>query len=182
MKRFLLLPLLMVCGAWLAWADDPTAGPADSERVRQFQRNRPLVRELVTGGLNLAAEPEALKRADYCNNLAEYLVREIQEAAVNKEGDRALELGRHLNTLLKGGVADNLRAVRLGTNAGSALELELRRVRDRAAEVTKPLEEQLERASETEPGDMRHTLQAVHDGRSEVEKALKGLDHPRAKE
>src|SRR5262249_1106535 len=103
MKRFhrpllfvlLLGPVLLATA--LAWADAPALS-GEPQRADQLRRNRNLIGALVEGGLNLAGEDDPLKRAGYCNDLAQRLAGAIKEASESRDGPRTAELGRHLRS------------------------------------------------------------------------------------
>jgi hypothetical protein len=157
---------------------EAAASPAAVERARQFRRNRVLVEKLVQYSLYLAAEEEPLRRAGHCTDLAESMADEMQKSAQNKEGPRVLELGQHLNALLRYGVAANMNAVRGQAEVippESSLAKQLQEVQERTKLAVGPLEQYLEQA--TDGGDrqeLRAALKAVHDGRMEVDRAVKG--------
>jgi len=176
MKRWVVLPVAAALLASIAWSDTPP--PAGAARLRQLHRNRRLVDALVNGGLRLAAEPDPLKRAECCHGLAENLAGEIGQAATDHDSARVAELGRHLQSVLQEGVADNLHDARRLIPPGSAREAELRRVGRRAADGMKPLEEQLRHATAADAADLRGALAAVDEGRAEVEKAFQVANPP----
>lgn len=148
----------------------------DAEQVRRLHRNRGLIHELVAGGLRLASESDPLKRAGYCNGMAISLADEIDKAARNLEGPRALELGRHYQAMLKRGVAMNLSTAGQRHQPGSAGEKQMLLLGSQVVRIAQPLQNQLERASLDRDAheDMQNALQSVFEGRTEVEKALKG--------
>jgi hypothetical protein len=153
----------------------PEVPPNAVEQARRFQRNRGLIQALVNSSLRLAGETSALKRAEQCNSVAACLAQEIGEAAEAKEGPRAVELGEHFRAMLEGGVASNLTTACRGMQPGTTAEQEMRRLGARAVQLAQPLQEQLQRAVR-EDGEMREdmqrALQAIFDGRSEVEKVI----------
>jgi hypothetical protein len=124
----------------------------------------------VHSGLQLAAEEESLKRAESCNGLAERLAAEIRRSVQNGEPERVVELADHLHSVLAGGVAANLAVARRQIAPDSTGEKDLQQVRDRAADLVKPLEEELRRV--LNPEDSEQTLQALNEGRREVELAV----------
>jgi len=174
MKRLLVLSLALAALAAAAGAENPGRRPSDHVRIDQLKRNRDLVEALVKGGVHLAGESDPLKRADYCNGLATSLAREIEEAAARKEGARAVEMGQHLQVLLKQGVAGNVYSVAPeAPPPGSTRWKQLGEVGQHTMDVMGPLQKRLRQAAAADPADMRRALEAIDDGRAEVEKALK---------
>jgi hypothetical protein len=181
MKRVYLLIIglgfafLAVAGLQGAAGTQGGAGvpPTLALRFRQLHRNRPLIEACVASGLSLAAEEDPLKRADCCNSLAQRLAKELQQAAQSREANRATELGEHLHSLVKRGVAANLLTVRRLTPTGSARESDIRRVGDRFTEFLRPLEDFLARTAKSDEQDLRDVHQTVRAARTAVELALK---------
>src|SRR5439155_9001787 len=174
MKRYLSLLLLMVCLAALASADEPSAAPADLSRVWQVQRNQALVQELVEGGLNLARTEDHLQRARYCNELATNLADEIRQAADDHDGDRAIELGRHLQDVLQNGVAANLNKERAQVPHGSTRETEMNSVRIQTGDITDHLLKELDQILKDNPAALEQVLQAIQEAQAAVAAAGKG--------
>jgi hypothetical protein len=152
------------------------AAPADGpQRLQQLSRNRALIQTLVEGGLNLAKEEDSLTRAEKCSTVAQGLASEIHQAVATREGDRAAEMGQHLNTLLKSGVARKLRAVRQETPPESLANKQMENVRDWVTKLTRDLETELAAAAvDAQRDDMRRAYDAVHACRTEVDKAVHG--------
>jgi hypothetical protein len=183
MKFLGVAALLLVALAGFVGAGDPEPATEldPAEAVRQFRRDRKLIESLVESGLRLAGEEDPLKRADQCNVLAEQLSQEIQQAAADREGQRAEALGNHLNALLVRGVAGNL-TLALGSQEPDAPPApEMKRIAEQAALALKPAEEELGRPAHDGQASLQQALKFVHGGRAAVEKALKAHGHPKAK-
>jgi hypothetical protein len=163
----------------LVLADDLPGEKEPAERVQQWQRDRRLIESLVEGGLRLAGEEDPLKRAEHCTALAGDFSRAIQQAAADKEGKRAANLGHQLHALLVRGVAGNLtRAQDLPPSAARPKAEDLQRVVARSAEVLRPAEEALKLPHNKEQAHMQEALSFVHQGWAEVQKAGKGKEPP----
>jgi hypothetical protein len=174
MKRYLSLSLLMVGLAALASADEPSTAPADLGRVWQVQRNQALVQDLVEGGLHLAKAEDHLQRARYCNDLATSLADEIRQAADDHDGDRAVELGWHLQDVLQNGVAANLNKERAQIPHGSTRETEMNSVRIESGNITDHLLKELDQILKDNPAALKEVLQAVEEAQAAVAAAGKG--------
>ncbi len=174
MKRYFALSLLMVSLAALALADEPSVAPPGPARILQAQRNQKLVDKLVDGGLDLARAADRVERAKCCNELARSLAEEIKQAADDHDGDRAVELGRHLQALLKNGVAANLLKERTIVPQGSARESELRQVRDDSTGITAPLLTNLPETMKENPTALAEVLQAVQEAQASFAGTGKG--------
>lgn len=174
MKRYLFLLVPVLVQATWAWADGP-APRADAERSQQLHANLDLIRSLVKGGVELANQDDPLKRAGYCNAMAERFADQISLAADGRDAARLTELGNHFHALLQRGVASNFREARRAIREGSAEERELFRVHGETAAFVADLERHLQRALDDEPRpEVQRALQAVQDGRQQVDSAIKG--------
>lgn len=166
---------LTICAALtvaaLALAGGPPVPPPDDVlQAQDLHRNRKLIEALILNGLSLAAEDDPLKRADTCNELAARFAGEIQQAATERDNGRAVELGDHLYSLLRQGVAGNLRTARRLIPLSSTDEWKIHQVGNRVSIITAPLEGLLQETSSTEAGELRRVLQKIRDARVEVEK------------
>jgi hypothetical protein len=173
MKRYLSLSLLIIGLAALASADEPIPTPADLGQVWQVQRNQKLVGELVEGGLHLAQAEDYLQRARCCNELANSLAEEIRQAADDHDGERAVELGRHLQDILQDGVAANLNRERAQVPQGSTRETEMNAVRNRAGGIIDPLLDDLDQILKDNPAALKEVLQAIQKAHAAVTAAGK---------
>lgn len=174
MSRMFFLPgFLVLAGTILAAAQEPAASADDTVTARALHRNRELIQALVRSGLSLAAEEDPVKRADSCNELALRFAGEIGQAATRHDNNRAIELSDCFYALLKQGVAFNLSTARRLTPPGSAHELEINRVGDRASHLTEPLEKLLRHPDGNNAAELKHVLQKLRDARWEVDQAWK---------
>jgi hypothetical protein len=155
--------------ASVARAQPPAASLTRAEQAKHFHQNRGLIEKLVSGGLCLAGEENALKRAACCNGIAQTMADEIRHAAEEREGSRVAELGKHLQSLLKRGVAENLTTARIHIPSGSAEEKELEKVRTETEGFIKPLQDVIGAA---DADDIRSAHSAVSDGLESVKKAV----------
>ncbi len=122
-------------------------------------------------------EEDPIRRAASCGRVARSLARAIEKAAADREGDRAAELGRHLRDQMQRGVVANLNVNAVTSRPLSSVrEDALRKIdADMAdmANIIGPLQDQLRPTADAGTHDsLQHTLQAIHDGRAEINKAL----------
>jgi hypothetical protein len=166
MKRYLALCLMLVSLAALASADE--LKPPDADRILLTQRDQSLVQKLVAGGLRLAKEEDHLRRAQYCNDLAKNLADEIRQAADDHDGDRAVELGRHLQEMLQTGVAANLDRERAQIPPGSSREPELGAVRQQTESFISLLLEDLAQGMKDNPAAWQELQHAIQEAQAAV--------------
>jgi hypothetical protein len=148
----------------------PVAPPRKWESPVTEARGTPraLCSVLVLNGLRLAQDPDPLRRADYCSDIADIFMQNIIEASAPGQEDRLAFLGQGLSAVLDRGVAPNLA---LAEVAGADRRAEVERVRRRGAAAAVALEQVLAKA----PAAARPALQRA------LEKAKgKGSDGPPA--
>jgi hypothetical protein len=162
------MPAVLFAGIARGSSATDTASPA--EQASRFHRNRSLLEILVQGGVSLAREEKAVERAKCCNGLAENLAEEMRVAAGAREGARVAELGDHLLSLLKHGVADNLGDARVKIPPGSAEEQELDKVKKLTESFMNSLEADLQGADDVT--EVRTTHDQIRAWKESVEKAL----------
>ena len=156
---------LTVAGHVLAQQDSPV------DRARELKRDQQMVQTLIVSGLVLAAEKDPLRRADQCNRLADRYATEIKLAVKDKDAVRAAQLGQQMQALLTRGVAQNLAVARAAPQPD---EPEIHRLGAWVTITAKAIEDELGNHPELEREEMQFTLQAVAQGKAEVEQAVKG--------
>src|SRR5262249_37599834 len=152
---------------------DPILGLSAKERTNQFRRNRALIEGIVRNSLKLLEKDEPLHRAAVCREMAEELAHEIRKANAAANGTRAVELARHLNVLLKQGVAANLKAASKDIPDGTSEKKRLEVEQDKAIEALRKLEVEWSVAGGIPSEDDNRALREVQEGRGAVEKAMK---------
>ncbi len=165
----------------LAEADEPWPLP-DLPGAQSPPRH--LLATLVHQGLRLAEEDDPLRRADYCQDVADHLVRVILHDTFKGDVGSASRLGQPLSQFMDRGVKGNLE--RLPPDDPRLAELH--QVLRRAAKVIQDLEDTLENA----PGiralpagrlkDLEKTLKEVHKGLKKVAKDPNDSDHDKGKD
>jgi hypothetical protein len=165
----------MVLVVLSALAGHLLAGPETvDERAQQLQHDDEMIRALVKGGLNLAKEPDPLKRADQCNEIADVLGRGVKKAVGKKDGTRAALLGEQMQSILVQGVAVNLTTARETMKPDHEA---IAKVGQNVADSARSIEEEVQRLAE--PEIMLLTLQAIAKGKTEVDLAVKGQGKPK---
>src|SRR5439155_7589015 len=157
----------------LALANVPEAPPDAAEQAWHLKRNRHLMQALVKGSLELASEEDAVQRVRCYGYVLKKLAKEIGQAADQREGPRAVELGQHFQVLLQQGVAANLTTVAEQIPRSSEYHRQLVLAGRDVVSVTEPLETQLKRALDSDAHeDIQRALKAISDGRSSLEGVL----------
>jgi hypothetical protein len=151
---------------------DPIQGLSPKERTEQFRRNRALIEGMVRNSLKLLEKNEPLHRAEVCREMVEELAHEIRQANAAANGARSVELARHLNVLLKQGVAANLKAADKVIPAGTSEKDRLEAEQDKAIESLRKLEAEWQPTGAILSDDDNRALREVQEGRGAVEKAM----------
>jgi hypothetical protein len=174
--RIAVLAFFLLANAALAVQE---SGAGDS-RVKQLQRDQALIESLVEGALNLAAEDDPLRRADYCNRLADGLRLEMKKAWQLNDTSHAIELGEQMPLLVQG-VAANLNLAMASMTPNSPRTNEVARLGQEVAGVTKALEDEVRADSALDQDLMLPTLRAVADAKTAVDLAVKGKGKAKGK-
>jgi hypothetical protein len=159
-----------------------TSPDSTAEQAGRFHQNRILIGKLVDGGVYLAGEQgptNSLHRAARCNEIGQQLATEMADAAEHHEGARVANLGKHLESLLEGGVAANLSTAHGQVKNGVISENDLQKVRQVTAEFLDGLKGQLEVVQDkAEAEQVQAALGAIARSREQVEKALEDSRRP----
>jgi hypothetical protein len=153
----------------LVLAQDPQ--PESTDRLRQFQRDLPLIEFFVREGVKLSGEDNPLARAQTCTGVATKLAHERKEAAVQRDQQRANNLGHFLHAVLVRGVANNLDTARSRLADDGEPSPDFERIRDEVLRVTEPVAGGGTQASEQQI--MQPAAAAVNEGRAAVQNAVK---------
>jgi hypothetical protein len=150
----------------------PAPRPEHLERLQRLQRDQKLVETLIEAGLVLAAEKDALGRAGCCNGLIRELAVEVRQAATSQDDDRAVEMGGHLEAIVRQGVAHNLRAARKATAPGSDRDKKMHQIGTAADVKIQPLEVLLENIAPPQRERLADLLARMQQARLEVAKSM----------
>ncbi len=157
--------------------------PAPAPPLRLTERansRQALLAALVLNGVRLAEEPDPLRRADYCSDVADQLLQAVFAASAQGEREQASLLSKRLGDFMQRGVSANLARV----PADDPRIADLRQVMGRAAQILSALDRTLENM--TAPAatrqdtvswqrlkELEFTLKDVEKGLKKVQKAYK---------
>jgi hypothetical protein len=170
--RLLILPAQLLPFAGLVLAEVPGREDRD-ERLRQLQRDLPLIESLVQSGLDLASTEDPGRRARLCTNLAERFSGDMQRAVAERDRDRIALLGSQLQAVWQRGVAVNLGSAFRRLPADAPLPLELRMIGEQVDKLAGVIQSEVERAPAAEQDYMRVALDAVNKGQQDVQNVIK---------
>jgi hypothetical protein len=170
--RFLILPALLLPFVGFVAAD--VVRPADAdERLRQLQRDLPLIQSLVQSSLELASADDPTRRARLCTTLAEGFSGEMRRAVADNDRGRASLLGAQLQVVWERGVAVNLNSAFRRLPADAPVPLELRLIGEQVDKMAGSLQAEVDKAPAAEQDYMRAALEAVNKGQLEVQSTIK---------
>ncbi len=167
--KYALLTAAALSLSGLALAQDSRITTTD--RLRQFQRDLPLIETLVREGVKLAGEANPLARAETCGILTKKLVGELKQAAAQRDQQRADTLGTFLEALLVRGVANNLHEARSRLPEDAQPHADVERIREEVLRETEPLTGPVGSGSEEQL--LQPAAAAVSEGRAAVQKAAR---------
>lgn len=131
MIRNVSILLLMAGLSAVVGAQGPRTGLTAAQQQLLFQRNRTMIQTLVDSTIDMSADSgDYLKQAKTYKKVIVEFQRELGSAADSSDAKRIAELGNHLDTLMRQGMAPSLKAAhqQIGGPKGSGYKdlLELR--------------------------------------------------------
>ncbi len=121
--------------ALAAWAGAQSLAPLPAaKRLELHRANRTLLADLVDHGVLLGRAGTAPERAEACQKAARALGIALRNAAEARDGDRVVELGDHLTSVLRDGLMPVLDEGTRTVPAGSPEAAKLKAVRATAAD------------------------------------------------
>ncbi len=106
-----------------------------AQQQQLFQRNRATVAALVDSSLEISRSNDYVARARSYRKVAMQLQRDLDHAAGDSDATRIAELGSHLDTVLRQGLAPSLRAAHQQIGAGGTDRGNLLDIRDSSMEL-----------------------------------------------
>jgi hypothetical protein len=119
-------------------AQGPKSGLTAAQQQQLFQRNRSMIQSLVDSTVDMSSvhSGNALERAKTYRKVIVEFQRELGSAADSSDATRIAELGNHLDTLMRQGMAPSLKKAdqQIGGPTGSGYK-DLIELRDRTVEL-----------------------------------------------
>jgi hypothetical protein len=118
--------------AAIAGAQGSKTGLTAAQQQQLFQRNRAMIQTLVDSSVEISNQSnDYLKRSEAYRKVIMEFQRELGNAADGSDAARIAELGKHLDTVMRQGLAPNLKRAhdQIGPNGTGSKEL--RDIRDR---------------------------------------------------
>ena len=106
LRSFTTFGMLLVLAAWAGAQGKPVLSTAD--QLRMLQTDRSLLGTLLDDGLSLATAESTVAKADGCRRMTRTLVDALGRAAGDNDADRTVELGEHLEAVIRDALAPTL--------------------------------------------------------------------------
>ena len=117
--RHALALLAIACISMLATAQPTNSVLSADEQLKLLKMNRELLEDLLEQGTRVSEANTPLDRAAECQRSTDRLAREFRTAIERGDGDRACEIGDHVEKIVAEGFVPNLEAARRDSNPGS---------------------------------------------------------------
>lgn len=130
--------LLIVAGlAAVVGAQGPRQGLTAAQQQQLFQRNRSMIQTLVDSTVDMSSthSNNALERAKTYKKVIVEFQRELGSAADSSDAARITELGTHLDTLMRQGLAPSLKKAQDQIGPRGTGQKDLYELRDRTVEL-----------------------------------------------
>lgn len=129
--------LLIVAGlAAVVGAQGPKSGLTAAQQQQLFQRNRLMIQTLVDGTVDMSNQSgDYIHRAKTYRKVIVEFQRELGSAADSSDAVRIAELGKHLDTLMRQGLAPSLKAAQQQIGPKGTGKQDLLDIRDRTLEL-----------------------------------------------
>lgn len=117
-------------------AQGPRSGLTAAQQQELFQRNRSMIETLVDSTVEMSTHSgDHLQRAKTYKNVLVEFQRELGNAANSSDAGRIAELGSHLDTLMRQGMAPSMREAQRQIGPRGSGQQDLLELRDRTVEL-----------------------------------------------
>ncbi|HEY2911400.1 MAG TPA: hypothetical protein VGI99_14210 [Gemmataceae bacterium] len=124
--------ILLALAAW-AGAQGPRAALSAADRVQMHRANKTLLTDLVNNGIALGTTDNAVGRVEACQATARAIGVALCRAAEADDGDRVVELGSHLELVVRDGLTPMLDETKLHISKESPEYVRLKKAQENAA-------------------------------------------------
>jgi len=136
------LAVLLILAGLAAFAGAQGQKPplTAAQQQQLFQKNRTMVQALVDSSLEISKSNDFVQRSRSYRKVAMQLQRELDDAAGDTDAGRIVELGKHLDTVLRQGLAPSLRAAHQQIGPGGTDRQNLLDMRNSTVELVDRLQ------------------------------------------
>lgn len=132
MRTVFTTTILLALAAW-AGAQGPSRAPLSADaQIHLHRANKTLLTDLVNNGIALGATDNPVGRVEACQATARVLGVALCRAAEANDGDRVVELGDHLELVVRDGLAPLLDETKLHISPESPEYKRLKKAQEHA--------------------------------------------------
>lgn len=155
----------------LVGAQGPKTGLTAAQQQQLFQRNRAMIQTLVDGTVDMSIQSnDYVFRAKTYRKVIMEFQRELGSAADTSDAGRIAELGSHLDTLMRQGLAPSMKAARQQAASGTGKK-ELMELRDRTVELVDWLQDKARNQWADTP-EVRDVIQKLELSKKELNESV----------
>jgi hypothetical protein len=162
--------ILLIAAALTAvvGAQGPKSGLTASQQRQLFQRNRSMIQSLVDSTVDMSNQSgDYLQRAKTYRKVIVEFQRELGSAAESSDATRIAELGNHLDTLMRQGMAPSLKAAQQQIGPRGTGQKDLYELRDRTVELVDWLQDKARNQWADTP-EVREVIQKLELSKKEL--------------
>lgn len=165
--------LLLVAGlSAVVGAQGPRSGLTAAQQQQLFQRNRGMIQTLVDSSVDMSTRSgDALHRAKTYRKVVVAFQTELRSAADTSDATRIAELGNHLDTLMRQGLAPSLKAAQQQIGPNGTGKKDLLDLRDRTLELVDFLQDKARNQWADTP-EVRDVIQKLELSKKEISNSL----------
>lgn len=128
--------------AAIAGAQGPKIGLTASQQHQLFQRNRIMIQTLVDSSVEISTQSgDYLQRAKSYRKVIMKFENELTDAANGNDAGRVAEIGKHLDTVMRQGLAPSLQSAVRQVGPDGTGRKDLQEIRDRSVELVEWLQD-----------------------------------------
>ena len=160
--------MIVILLAALAGAQGPKTGLTAAQQHQMFQRNRVMIQTLVDSSVEISAmSGDYLQRSRSYRKVIMKFENELTDAANGNDAGRIAEIGKHLNTVMRQGLAPSLQAAVRQVGADGTGQKDLREIRDRSVELVEWLQDKAKNKWADTP-EVREVIESLERTKKEL--------------
>jgi hypothetical protein len=142
-----------------------------SQQQQLFQKNRGMIQTLVDSSLKISQSGDYIERSRSYRKVVMQFQKELDQAAGDTDASRIAELGKHLDTVLRQGLAPSLREANRSIPAGGTGRDDLIDIRDKTVADVSWLQN-IARNKWADTPEVRAVIDALETAKKEVGAAV----------
>ena len=164
----ILVTLSAIAGAQGA---KPRLTPAQQQQL--FQRNRAMIQTLVDSSVEITAQSgDYVQRSKSYRKVIMEFQKELNDAADGSDATRIAELGKHLDTVMRRGLAPSLQRAVDQEGPNGTRRKDLDEIRDRTVELVEWLQDKARNKWADTP-EVREVINSLEKTKTDLDKSVK---------